>query len=154
MTAARTTSIAVADAHFDVQMLVRETGFEATQPSVPRSRSVTSRLIAAKIATMMKICDATASRTLSAGTSESAFAAPAASSGKLLMISELIQEFAAARAMKSDVTITTTQARLPLSHSATSLRKSARMPRNGPEGARRAAAGEMLAVVMPHAPSY
>src|SRR3954447_25992053 len=102
-------------------MLVRETGFEATQPSVPRSRSVTSRLIAAKIATMMKIWDPTAAITLSTGASDRVFAPAVASSGKFLMIRDPIQELAADSAMNSDVRMTTTHARLPLIHSAMSL---------------------------------
>ena len=43
-------------------MLDRETGFEATQASVPLSRSPTIRLIAAKIATNTKICEPTAAK--------------------------------------------------------------------------------------------
>src|SRR3982751_4956607 len=59
---------AVPEANFDAQMLDRATGFEATQPNVPRSRSATSSPIAAKIATKTKICDPTDATTLSSGT--------------------------------------------------------------------------------------
>src|SRR3954471_18571457 len=90
MTAPTIHSIAVAEAHLAVQMPIRDTGFDATQASVPRSRSVTRRLIAAKIATITKICVPTAVRMLSVGDSEIAFDEPAASSGNAAMTSELL----------------------------------------------------------------
>ena len=55
------TAIAAAT-HFETQMAPRDTGLEATQARVPLSRSTTSRLIEAKIATTTAICVPTAVR--------------------------------------------------------------------------------------------
>ena len=63
------TTIAAA-IHFETQMAPRDTGLEATQARVPWSRSATSRLIEAKIATTTAICEPTAARKLSSGSRE------------------------------------------------------------------------------------
>ncbi len=131
------TTIAAA-AHLDSQMAPRETGLDATQARVPRSRSATSRLIAAKIATITKIWDAIAPRKFMVGSSEIGPACTSAS-GTFATIQVLSAALAAVRTMNAVVTPRITHRRLPWAHSRSSLRNS------GPKPATRSA--EILAEV-------
>ena len=84
MIAAATARMADDEIHFDSQIEPRDTGLDATQASVPVSRSWTMRLATAKIAAMTKICDAGADSRFIIGSSAGSgmFSAPA--SGKLV----------------------------------------------------------------------
>src|SRR5690242_5146860 len=84
-TTALTASIALDEAHFASQIAVRETGFEATQASVPDCRSATIRLPTAKIAARTKICAPTAVSRLSIGTREAGAGASAPSGSEAMM---------------------------------------------------------------------
>ncbi len=151
MPATIVTTIAAA-AHLDSQIEPRETGLEATHASVPRSRSETSRLIEAKIATTTKIWVATEARKFVAGSSE--IGPPdVVASGTLAMIQVLIAAFAAVRAMNAVVTATMTHGRLLCAHSRSSLRNSGPMPAKRSAEIRPAVrAGTEIEAVMPHAP--
>jgi hypothetical protein len=129
---AATARMALEEIHLASQIELRETGFEATHASVPLSRSRTMRLATAKIAARMKICDPMAPTRLSSGAIETGASGGSTSGGRLLMISWLIQAFAAARTMNSVVIVNTIQARLPRSHSVVSLRMRAPRPANRP----------------------
>ena len=121
------TTIAAA-AHLDSQIAPRETGLEATHERVPRSRSATSRLMAAKIATITKIWDETAARKFVVGSSEIGTVRRRRRPGMLAMIHVLIAALAAVRTMNAVVTARITQTRLLWAHSRSSLRNSGPKP--------------------------
>src|SRR3954453_15027128 len=148
-TMARTIDAAV---HLDNQIEARDTGFDATQDNVPRSRSPISRLMAAKIATITKICDEMAAKKFAIG---SRTMGPSGTSppGTLVTIHEVIAPLAAVRAMNAAVAARITQMRLLWAHSRSSLRNSGPKPARRSAGMRPAArAGTEIEAVMLHAP--
>src|SRR5690606_22672380 len=111
--AATTPSVADAVIHFARKIEPRDTGFEATQASVPLSRSRMTRLATAKIATRMKNWAPTAAATLSSGAIETGGMSTASSDGSASRSVVLIQAEAAVRVIITVVTTPTTQARRP-----------------------------------------
>ena len=148
-------SIAVAEIHFEVQIDARVTGFEATQASVPASRSRAIRLPTTKIVAMTKIWAEIATSRLSAGVSDLSCSTGISPAGRTAARRLMMNALAEASSMNAAVTARTTQARLPRTHSVVSLRTRARRPANGPNEreADAVSAPVMIEAVMPHAPS-
>src|SRR2546423_1232482 len=140
MTTAKTHSNAVDVSHLLTRMLIRDTGLETVQASVPESRSVTSRLIVAKITASAMNCVPIAYMKLSIGTSEMTFGGASPGwAGKLLIAHSVIRAFPAARANTAVETAAPVHGRLPTSHSLVSLRM--RLPRPSSRPPRLAAVG-------------
>src|SRR5947207_10419054 len=118
MTTAATQRINVEVSHLLTRTLVRETGFEIVQASVPLSRSARRRLIVAKIAVRTMNCVPIAKSTLSRGSTDRTLAGPSlGSAGRDATAHSVIRALAAARAKTDVVTPSTTHGRLPWSHS-------------------------------------
>ena len=141
-----------AAAHLDNQIEARDTGFEATHERVPLSRSPMSRLIAAKIATITKICDEIAPKKFTIGSSEIG-PSETSPSGTLATSQVVIAPLAAVRAMNAVVVARMTQMRLLWAHSRSSLRNSGPKPASRSAGTRPVTrAGTEIEAVMLHAP--
>src|SRR5437764_6437795 len=81
--------------HLLTRTLVRDTGLETVQASVPLSRSAISRLIVAKITASAMNWVAMANSTLSSGSIDMAFAGPSpGSGGRERTAQAVIHEFA------------------------------------------------------------
>src|SRR5262245_34585522 len=100
----------LAEVHLAIQIDDRETGFEATQASVPDSRSRARRPDTARIAARTKTCAPSANPKLSSGARLNA-AGGMTSSGRRSAMTLLIQALAAVRTMNRLTTATMTGAR-------------------------------------------
>ena len=155
MTTAATQRTSVAVSHLLTRTLVRDTGLEIVQASVPLSRSATSRLIVAKIAARTMNWVPIAKSRLSIGRTDRTLAGPSpGSAGKDRTAHSVIRALAAARAKTVVVTPRTTHGRLPWSHSARSFRTRLRRPSNRgrPRSGCATADGSSVVAFMPHAP--
>ena len=155
MTTAATQRTIVAVSHLLTRTLVRDTGLEIVQASVPLSRSARSRLIVAKMAARTMNWVPIAKSRLSIGRTDRTLAGPSlGSAGMVRMAHAVIRELAAARAKTVVVMPTTSHGRLPCIHSARSFRTRLRMPSNRgrPRLGCATAAGSSVVAFMPHAP--
>src|SRR5690348_11780901 len=99
--------------HLLTRTLVRDTGFETVQASVPLSRSAISRLIVAKMTPRTMNWVPRAMSRLSSGRSDSALAGPSpGSAGNDRTAHSLIRALAAARTKTEAVAARTTHGRL------------------------------------------
>ena len=145
----------MAVSHLLTSTLVRDTGFEIVQASVPLSRSAMSRLIVAKITARTMNWVPIANSTLSSGCMDRTLAGPSpGSAGKDRTAHSVIQALAAARAKTVVVTPRTIHGRLPWIHSERSLRTRLRRPSNlgRSRSACPTADGSRVTAFMRHAP--
>src|SRR5690348_12387914 len=105
--------MSVAVSHLLTRTLVRETGFETVQASVPLSRSAMSRLIVAKMTASAMNWVPIANSTLSSGSIDTAFAGPSpGSAGSDRTAQSEIHALAAAKASTTVVRAITIHGRL------------------------------------------